>query len=120
MICLPFVFDENNDFKSVVSVCKPNISDGKRLKFPVGKKSFGASVSKSECRNCRKGQHLLIECADFLSQLPHERYSTVKKLGFCFSCFSNKHLNLECHHLPRKECSQKYHTLLHFPSKKST
>ncbi len=113
LVSQAFGFDDDGfDFKTSE---KPR---DKGAKSPAGKRAFSTSVSRSECRNCKKGQHLLIECADFSSKSPHQRYNVIKKLGICLNCFGDGHSNAECRWSVCKECGQKHHTLLHFSSSK--
>ncbi len=68
---------------------------------------FRTSVSSFECRNCRKDEHLLIGCANFLSKSPYQWYSVTKKLGICLHCFGNGHSNAKYCQSVCKECGKK-------------
>ncbi|XP_076302005.1 uncharacterized protein LOC143220175 [Lasioglossum baleicum] len=69
------------------------------------------------CPIC-KGSHLIYKCDQFLAKSPQERYNFIKSQRRCLNCFSVKHDGAQCRSAHNcKECRQRHHTLLHFPSK---
>lgn len=77
------------------------------------KKSYATSASFPKCVTCGN-QHILIECKQFESKSPQERYDVIQKNQLCTNCFGRNHRAAECKKGSCKTCHQKHHTLLHF------
>ncbi|KAI5725624.1 hypothetical protein M8J77_003545 [Diaphorina citri] len=75
-----------------------------------------------KCYVCEKGPHRLAFCSKFLKYEPSKRFTIVKEMKLCFSCFSTTHASSECKSIYRcRTCgSARHHSLLHSSSGQST
>ncbi|XP_076658249.1 uncharacterized protein LOC143362189 [Halictus rubicundus] len=79
--------------------------------------AHAATAVAITCPVC-KGGHLIYKCDQFLAKTPAERYNFIKSQRRCLNCFSVKHDGAQCRSVHQcKECHQRHHTLLHFPTK---
>lgn len=109
------VYDDYDDPKWVVKGSSPAPP-----KKP-SKSSFSVTAGSSKgCCVCHKGEHPLVECAEFLANVLYQRFLTAKRAHVCLVYFSEKHGSSECQQSSCKECSLKYHTLLPFSAKSPT
>lgn len=80
------------------------------------RKTFTSSIASSYTPTCQicKTPHKIYQCEKFNKMSVSERHQTVRKLGLCINCFSNKHLIKDCTASKCKICQCKHNTLLHF------
>ncbi|CAG7827826.1 unnamed protein product, partial [Allacma fusca] len=76
---------------------------------------------KVACVNCRKTDHSLEKCKEFLEMTAHDKWKTVKNFGCCFRCLGKGHRIENCSQKDTcgiDSCIKAHHKLLH-PTRKS-
>lgn len=82
----------------------------------VTDKTTSSNLTKRSCPIC--GQiHRIIDCSNFVSKTPSQRFEAIKKNQLCIACFGINHTVKECKkNWSCRTCGGKHHTLLHFPT----
>ncbi|XP_076285541.1 uncharacterized protein LOC143211602 [Lasioglossum baleicum] len=114
-----FLDERINQLESMVPEISETSTDNGKVK-PSKQKTISThstTVVNLTCPVCKQS-HLLYQCKPFLAKSPSERFEIVKSNKRCVNCFSIKHMATHCQSKHScKECNQRHHTLLHFPSK---
>lgn len=76
-----------------------------------------ANPNIRSCSFCKKPDHAIYKCRQFLTLSPYDRYQSVKTSKMCINCLSRQHILSSCQSSTScHRCNQRHHTLLHFPT----
>ncbi|XP_055678197.1 uncharacterized protein LOC129786957 [Lutzomyia longipalpis] len=106
-----------------LELCSPPIpksnQNSNQKPKPKNEKSRGSCYtaqsqsSQKVCPFCKKPNHKLFRCRDFLSQTASKRLEITQSLKMCQNCLSDTHATTDCSYSLCKQCNQKHNTLLH-------
>ena len=75
---------------------------------------------ENTCVACKQENHPLNTCVKFQNMSRDERWTLVKKNGFCMNCLKAGHMASRCRAQPAcRKCRKTHNTLLHIESKPS-
>jgi hypothetical protein len=69
------------------------------------------------CYFCKKPNHSIFKCNDFLKRTAAERLNWVQRQKLCAKCFRSEHATSSCSRRDCFKCNKKHNTLLHLESK---
>lgn len=75
--------------------------------------SFVTSSKKMNCVYCKKPDHSIYSCRDFLTLSVNSRIAEIKKLKLCLNCLKSNHNSWNCNVQKCKKCNKPHNTLLH-------
>ena len=110
----PSTFSSN-----ALAPCSSNvISSNPQASKTIGPENFNQyRIKRKQCPSC-KNEHNIMQCPQYSSSTPPQRYNIVKQLELCVNCLSPHHLRTTCVSNNRcQECNGFHHTSLHDPNK---
>ncbi|XP_030761095.1 uncharacterized protein LOC115886162 [Sitophilus oryzae] len=76
--------------------------------------------NKIICVFCKRENHFIRNCADFLKLSPTDRVEQVKRLRLCLNCLRFGHKNTECRLSNCRKCNGRHNTLIHISIRNNT
>ncbi|XP_052855033.1 uncharacterized protein LOC128263817 [Drosophila gunungcola] len=76
--------------------------------------------TKFSCLFCKKPNHSIFKCNDFLKKTPAERLNWTQKNKLCVKCLSPNHASKVCTKRYCFKCNKKHNTLLHLEKMSDT
>ena len=110
----PSTFSSN-----ALAPCSSNvISSNPQASKTIGPENFNQyRIKRKQCPSL-KNEHNIMQCPQYSSCTPPQRYNIVKQLELCVNCLSPHHLRTTCVSNNRcQECNGFHHTSLHNPNK---
>ncbi|XP_070195581.1 uncharacterized protein [Littorina saxatilis] len=85
-----------------------------RTVLSTGQNEIHEPKPSTSCLFCKRQNHSLNECRDFMNKQMAERKDYVRKEGLCFACLRQGHMSKECvKRSDCKKCKRKHPTSLH-------
>lgn len=104
---------DQNSHSNQNSKNNPRFSNQGYSNKEIKKNFLVSSISKRSCKFCKKENHSIYSCIEFLKLDIQKRIQKIKELQLCENCLRSGHNTNDCTLRPCIKCNAKHNSLLH-------